>query len=190
VKPIDPPPKPVRGQKFWVQTGTHWSMGENYTVCTVNSRSFYVSHHGRRDRFLLVEWTHWLVQRFAEGLVRLEWQPVQPPPTLPNPGAQPMADIQIDIRARDQRFLRAATSVLRDYTLTRTEDDERVRFAIKGGAAPYEVVVSQLWDVPPSCTCPDASHRAQEHNAGFCKHIIAVLIDNEDLRCQLLDVIL
>jgi uncharacterized Zn finger protein len=46
------------------------------------------------------------------------------------------------------------------------------------------------WAVSPTCTCPDARRRAKEHNEGYCKHIIAVLLSNQDLRCQLMELFL
>jgi hypothetical protein len=188
MRTIRAPPAPKTGMKFWVQTGTHWSMGVSYTVGRVNSRSFYIRHSGRCDRFLLVEWTHWLHNRVREGILHLDFVPVQL--LAPLPGEPPMADIKIDIRARDQRFLRAATNVLQNYALDRSDDGDLVRIKVTGGKQPYQLEISKAWNFAPGCSCPDASHRAQEQTAGFCKHIIAALIINEDLRCQLLDVIL
>jgi hypothetical protein len=188
--PVRPPPAPVKGMRFFVQTGSHWSMGDNYTIGQVNGRSFYVYHHGGKERFLLVEWTHWLGKRFAEGMVRLEWQVLQRPTLLPKPQENPMASFQVDIRARDKRFLRAAKTVLKNYRLIRTDDGDTVQFEIAGGTNPYTVRVSRSWSLSPICTCPDAQHRAADLTGGFCKHVIAVLIENEDLRCQLLDVLL
>ena len=101
-----------------------------------------------------------------------------------------MASFQVDIRARDKRFLRAARTVLKNYRLRRTDDGDAVQFEIGGGTNPYTVRVSRSWGQAPICTCPDAQHRAADLTGGFCKHVIAVLIENEDLRCQLLDVLL
>ncbi len=99
-------------------------------------------------------------------------------------------DITIDVTARDQRYLRAAEDVIRRYTLDRAEDDDGVAvFTINGGTRPYTVQVFPDWSATPTCTCPDAVHRA-ELTGGFCKHVIAVPLKHDDLRYQLLDVML
>ncbi len=190
MKPIEPPPRPIRGQKFWVQTGTHWSMGESYSVQRVNSRSFYVSSHGRVERRLLCEWHQWLDERFAQGTLFLFFQPVTPPPRLFDTGADPMTDVTLDLHARDQRFLRAAEDVLEHYTITRTDGPgDRAEFHITGGTRAYTVVIAGDWSALPACDCPDAQQN-REVTGGFCKHVIATLLSHDALRHQLLDVIL
>lgn len=190
MKPIDPPPKPVRGQKFWVQTGTHWSIGVSYSVSQVNGRSFYVSSHGRVARRLLCEWHQWLDERFAEGKPFLFFQPLIRPPGLFDPGAKPMTDVTIDLHARDQRFLRAAEDVLKNYTITRTDGpDGQATFRITGGTRAYTVIIEGDWSQLPQCDCPDAQQN-RTRTGGFCKHVIATLLSNDALRYQLLDVIL
>ena len=99
--------------------------------------------------------------------------------------------MSIDLRARDQRFGRAARKVLRGYTIESTgEEGGQVHFEISGGDADYTVAVWKDWSGPPSCSCPDAAHRARDQNGGFCKHIIAVVMQEEELQCQLLDLLL
>jgi len=208
---LDPPKAPVHGMTFWLQTGTHWAIGTNHTVRRVNSRSFYVASQGRVTRRLLCEWDQWLTERFAEGTLHLNFEPITPFPSLSPAQGGPMPDVTLDLHARDQRFLRAATDVLKHYTITRTDPgddtaDDTVTFRVtrggqddlpaassrgeKGVANPsYTVTIEGDWSALPHCDCPDAQ-RTRETTAGFCKHVIATLLSNDTLRHQLLDVIL
>ena len=56
LSPVDAPDEPAKGMRFWVQTGDHWGIGENYSVSRLNSRSFYVAHNGKKHRFPLDRW--------------------------------------------------------------------------------------------------------------------------------------
>jgi len=99
----------------------------------------------------------------------------------------------IDVQARHRRFLRAAGEVLKRYEIKRLEERDpegALVFSVRGGTRPYEVRVHPDWSARPSCTCPDASDGDWALNGGFCKHIIAVLLDNDELGFQLLDVLL
>lgn len=102
-----------------------------------------------------------------------------------------MQEMNIDVRARDQRILRAARQVLKDYTIQPTVESElQAHFELSGGDSDYTVSVWKDWSGPPSCSCPDAAHRARDQTGGFCKHIIAVVMKEEELQCQLLDLLL
>ena len=93
---------------------------------------------------------------------------------------------------RESRMLRAIHDVLKKYELTeqaRASSEERV-FCLTGGQTPYTVCVWEGWEHAPTCTCPDHHQRAAAHTGGYCKHIIAVLLSHEELRCQLLDLFL
>jgi uncharacterized Zn finger protein len=98
----------------------------------------------------------------------------------------------VDLEVRDLRFLRAARQVLTRYRLVREKDrpDGTVTIRVEGGEAPYTIVAHRDWAHPPRCSCPDAERRAKAHNAGYCKHAIAALLQHEDLRCQLLELFL
>ena len=103
--------------------------------------------------------------------------------------------IDIDIQARDLRFLRAADTVLKKYELTRTDDtlgDHPVCVvAITGGRKTYEVKFHTDWSKRPTCSCPDMKRSGGASSAGgFCKHAIASALKWEDLRCQLLDALI
>lgn len=100
---------------------------------------------------------------------------------------------EVTLQARDARFLRAAQEVLKNYNILGTGKPGRdglLEFEVTGGSAPYLVKAHPGWEQPPTCTCPDAERRAREHNAGYCKHIIAVLLGEDALRCQLLELFL
>ncbi|NMA42774.1 MAG: SWIM zinc finger family protein [Oligosphaeraceae bacterium] len=98
----------------------------------------------------------------------------------------------LDLRARDDRFFRAAESVLKTYKITRRKKQEAgtVIFDITGGTQDYVVGVHPEWLHNPQCSCPDAAKRAKDSTRGYCKHIIAVLLSNDEFRCQLLEVFL
>ncbi|MSP56255.1 MAG: hypothetical protein EXR69_11730 [Myxococcales bacterium] len=85
---------------------------------------------------------------------------------------------------RDTRVLRAAREVLAKYQLIRTTVDDEARFAVTGGSRPYSLSLSITWARPPTCTCPDSQHVEVK---GYCKHAIAAMLSEPDLRCQLLE---
>ena len=101
--------------------------------------------------------------------------------------------VTVGLRARDLRFLRAATEVLKRYRFHCVEGsapDEPIRIDVRGGREDYVVTVHPRWRASPTCTCPDASRLAKEQNAGYCKHIIAVLLREKELQYQLLAILL
>jgi len=55
-KVVDPARLPRVGMEFQVKFGRHPYLGVYCRSSRVNGRSFYVTHHGRRTRYLLVEW--------------------------------------------------------------------------------------------------------------------------------------
>ncbi len=100
--------------------------------------------------------------------------------------------VRVSLWARDQRFLRAAQQVLAKYAIRRRVPgpDRLERFDVTGGQAPYVVTIDPDWGEDPTCTCPDAQQMGKELNAGYCKHVIGVLLSNDALRCQLLELFL
>ena len=189
---IDSPPAPLRGMRFWVQSPGSRVLGSDHRVSRVNGRSFYIATSGRTVRYLLSEWTQWLAARHAEGRVLLDGQELRAP-TLPgNGGNEKMQTIRltVDVRARDARFLRAARDVVKRYAFDRqTAADGSVKVRVTGGDRPYVVTARLDWSERPACTCPDAERRRREDGA-MCKHMMAVLMTHEDLRGQLLDILL
>ncbi len=96
------------------------------------------------------------------------------------------------LKARDDRFLRAAATVLKNYTIVRRRMTERgwVVFDVQGGTEDYVVKIHPEWHGQPQCSCPDAAQRARDDTRGFCKHIIATLLKHDEFRGQLLEVFL
>ena len=106
-----------------------------------------------------------------------------------------MEDSRIDslnLKARDDRFFRAAESVLKKYRICRRDrlEDGFVVFDVTGGTQDYVVRVHPEWLANPDCTSPDAAQRARVCTRGYCKHIIGVLLSNEEFRYQLLEAFL
>ena len=186
------PSEPAKGMVFWVQDGEHWAMGDGYTISTVNGRSFYVSSRGETKRHLLAEWDWWLDQRMDEGRVFYRGRQLKRSmETDALTRGVVIPEFKIDLPGRDRRFLRAAREVLKNYTLSRRDDEGGVTtIVVSRGRRRYHVGLHRDWAMPPQCDCPDARNGAARLTAGFCKHTIAVLIEYDDLRCQLLDVML
>ncbi len=177
--PIPPPPQPRPGLVIEVQWGKSDVLFDRYSVSRVNSRSFYVHHDGATERHLVVEWSAWLDARFAEGRILIDGRRVASPrPTTP---VEP-----IDLAARDARLVRGAREVLKTYRLERTDGNGVTEVAVSRGRSAWTVRLRPDWSVPPVCSCPDAIHG---HNRGVCKHVVACCLRFDDLRCQLLDVL-
>ena len=208
--PIDAPDHPHAGLRvfsYGKDTCTEdlhpldrWCLGTCHTVARVNGRSFYVHTDGLTVRRLLVEWPQWLAQIQARGWVWLlsgeddsrGWQRLRPlpPDPLAAGGDHYMGQADPDRYALDQRFQRAVHQVLGQYRLDRVDDaDGQIVVTIDGGDRRYRVLTQRDWAEAPRCDCPDATQRPDLH-AGFCKHVVAVLLRWPDLRCQLLTAIL
>ena len=186
-----PPPAPKRDMSFWVQWGSCYSLGTAYGINKVNTRSFYVSGDGRQDRYLLVEWDQWLDRRFAEGKVFFKGKLLAPPPSLNV--APPVAESpeEVDPVERDRRFFRAAREVLGSYDIEQvTDGPQEVEYLLRGGTDTYRVYLRNDWSAPPRCTCPDARVRSGEPGGAYCKHSIAVLLQDDEHRGQLLELLL
>jgi hypothetical protein len=196
---VDPPAAPAKGMSFWVQTGTHWSIGRSFIVSRVNSRSFYVSANGRKSSHRVVDWHAWLLQREREGRVTLNGHPLRSVQAAPLSaafaGAGRDEEDDMDRRGlRDARILRAVQDVVKGYALTEVagEAGGRRTFRLaRGREHSYCVRVDPTWRTRPACDCPDAVERlAAEQDVVFCKHVVAVLLQTEDLRHQLIDLFL
>ena len=69
--------------------------------------------------------------------------------------------------------------------------DGRRTFRLSRRGATYTVRVDPRWIAHPECDCPDATRRlAAAAEPVFCKHVIAALIQREELRYQLIDLFL
>jgi len=187
------PKMPRKGMRFHVQDPKDgarlrtaaWM--DDWVITRVNGRSFYVRTDGVVERYLRTEWNDWLRERFAEGVVFLDGQPVKPPDD-----ARRRYVSDTDPRHRDLRIVRAGREVLAAYQISEASQDEvERRFAVvrDDKAKSYEVVVRRDWSVPPVCSCPDAKDIEVRRNGSYCKHAVAVLLKH-DLRHQLLDLFL
>lgn len=185
------PTAPRSGMTLWVQYGTHWALGTYWSVSRVNSRSFYISSDGQTERQLLPQWHTWLVARLHEGQAWLDGALLTNP--YHPPDGAPATPAPVDREARDRRMLRAARQVLKAYSLERAPIDpdspQLARVAVVMKRRSYEVVLHTDWSAPPTCSCPDATHGAAA-TGGFCKHSIAACLRWDDLRCQLLDLLI
>ena len=188
------PAVPRRGMKFWVQWGDHYCLGRAYSIPRVSGRSFYVSVDGRSERHLLVEWRPWLGARLAEGKVFFAGALLRPPvaPVQTSSSEEASSTKTLDREAQGQRLLRAKHQVLRTYRLERLGEAAGVlSFAVRGGQQDYVVTVRPDWSAAPACTCPDAMAGTEGTARQYwCKHIVAVLLANQELRGQLMDVLL
>lgn len=100
----------------------------------------------------------------------------------------------VDPYLRATRLSRGARDVLKHYALTRAQAPASDRTLVRVGVTKsrktrYVVILRSDWSAPPSCDCPDHEQRSRELR-GFCKHVVAVCLTYEDLRCQLLDLLL
>jgi hypothetical protein len=194
----DAPTGPARGQHF--QVG-RYPFHENHTVTAVTSRSFRVLHQGLQVSHPLADWHAWLCARYAEGELTLEGYPLRlpvPAPlscTLPGSagrtaGPSATGEDPMDLAAREARLRRGVKDVLGNYRIDRkaARPDGSVAFTVEGGSKPYTVTAHVDWSQPVACTCPDGQHQGRD--AGACKHIVAVLLSHDDLRCQYLDLLL
>ncbi len=87
-------------------------------------------------------------------------------------------------RDRELRLMRAAREVLVTYTLVPTGVGE---ITVQGGRKPYVVRFCPSWTREPKCDCPDGSRPGIEL---YCKHVVAVLMSQVELRPQLLELFL
>ena len=190
VRQMSRPDEPKQGLVFWVQDGGHWSFGDAYSVGKVNGRSFYIHSQGTTERFLLSEWHWWLDQRFDEGIVFCNGRQLVDPGSAPIQAVPTSDSFSVNLPGRDQRFLRASQDVLTNYRMVRSAEEQGfVSIEVSQGKRTYTVTARPDWATPPTCTCPDANKGARRLTGGFCKHAIAVCIAHDDLRCQLLDLL-
>lgn len=102
-----------------------------------------------------------------------------------------------DAYNRETRISRAYREVIPHYSIERQKAGPegknqavfRVRAKKPGKASSdYTVTLSSDWSTEPACTCPDTKTRLVL--GGYCKHVIAVLLTQKDLSCQLLELFL
>ena len=93
----------------------------------------------------------------------------------------------MDMTARQDRTRRAVQQVIARYTITPGPPLEgRLVFSLHGGSAVWRVEVDPTAATLPTCTCPDFVHRGAIGDHA-CKHVLAVLFGQPELRAQALD---
>ena len=182
--PVLAPATPKKGLKYRFE---HHNGSKhtwlNVSVITVNRRSFYASVGGNRERHLISEWETWLRDLCRRGNLFLGDRPVRLLGLSPSATFTPTREERAVLHKR----LRSARGIAATYTIRRRADQhDRWHFEVEGGSRPYQVTVHPEWAAPPSCDCPDATNR----QSPWCKHSLAVLMSKDDLRCQLLDLLM
>jgi len=167
---------------------------ERYCVVAVSGKSFTWLHDGRRQRLPLDRWRPWLRELFTLGSVYIDGHPVQWPAVVGDPQQETLA-MQPD--ARRVRVNRARNQVLAKYRIVpeaevkivpEAQGNGLLRFALHGGSQVWTVSADPTAGRLPSCTCPDFTQRGGEPFA--CKHILAVLLSQPQLRFQALEFLL
>ena len=104
-----------------------------------------------------------------------------------------MSDGKVDIRPGETKALRAAREVLRRGRIDVLGDapDGIKRFCVTDRGGKMETVTADpAWAKKATCTCMQQYVNTQFKGTDLCPHIVAVLVREEDLRCQLLEVLL
>lgn len=102
-------------------------------------------------------------------------------------------DAKVDIRPGETKALRAAREVLRrgHIEAQKPAPDGVKKFCVTDRGGKMETVTADpAWVKRPTCTCMQQYVNNQFKGTDLCPHIVAVLVREEDLRCQLLDVLL
>jgi len=199
--PVAAPDSPSRKLVLWVQPakygGRRCGVGVEYRVLQATLRYFTAEERpfGEEDRARLLkrprgEWTQWLRSISDQKDVFLNGRRMVPPGPGPGHG-------RVDPRARDLRMERAVSQVAGGYDITPylTGVEGELGFRVsRGEGHQYWVTARSDWSRPPTCTCPDAARsvalaagRGDAGSAGWCKHVMAVLMGRQELRGQLLD---
>ena len=158
---------------------------ERYAVVAVSGKSFTWLHDGRRQRLPLARWRPWLRDLCMLGSVYIDGHPMQWPTIVSDP---PETNYMLP-DARRVRVDRARNQVLAKYRIVpEAEVNGLLRFALHGGSQAWIVSVDPTAVRQPKCTCPDFTQRGGEQFA--CKHILAVLLSQPQLRFQALEFLL
>lgn len=186
--PVSAPEAPRQGMRFWVQTGTHWSLGVGHTIGRVTGESFNVACRGARTRHPRSEWATWLATRSAEGQLTLDGNPVVPPSRahLSASVAVPLGEVE---RAVEPLVLhgRARRAALRALLVdarfdAEAEADGAYRITVSHATGECAVRVPALASEGPRGSCGEAAGRAD----GACLHASAVCLRDVVLRGRLL----
>lgn len=194
------PTEPTPGMRLWINNGSRWSDGYAASVARVSDASVTVRRGKHTERFPRAEWSRWLLERSREGPVQVDGHPIEPPTVAPlvrGLTAPPCADDEgsetMELDARDARIFRAVRDVVKGYAIRPAElaAEGWLAFTVtKPGHGPYMVKLDPAWRHGPQCSCPDWLRVREEDKGGFCKHVVAVLLQSEEHRHQLVDLLL
>jgi len=174
--------------RFWLQWGNSDGQGKALSISKVNTRSFYVSCDGKQRRYPLAEWHQWLERLFSEGKLFLDEELLE---LRPAHSSAAVAPSPVDPVQRDHRFFRAAREVLQFGKIELEAVNPRTKeYLVSGLGRRYRVTIHVDWSEPPLCECADARARKNEPGGAYCKHAIAVLIQDDANRGQLLELLL
>jgi len=97
-----------------------------------------------------------------------------------------------DMEVADTGLLKAARETLRRGKFMRQDspEDHLVRFSIIERSGTSTVTVDPDWARAPSCSCYDHWQSMRYGPSPWCRHIVAVMAREEELRCQLIDLLL
>jgi len=99
----------------------------------------------------------------------------------------------MDLDARYARIFRAVRDVLKGYRIGPAVAEEGGLLAhdvTKPGQPPYRVKLDPQWRFGPQCSCPDWLRVRDGARGGFCKHVVAVLLQSDEHRHQLVELLL
>ncbi len=160
-------------------------------------RAFSVARRGKVERWPIEDWPRWLAACAAEGVLVIHLPGCASPACAGCDGsalgrdpaeARRRARTPEEAHARDARLLPAAQALLARASFTALGDlDGLRRVEVRDGPKRYEVRVDPAWGAAPSCACPEARRPG---STAPCPHAIAVLLSDDELRCQLLEVFL
>jgi hypothetical protein len=194
------PTEPTPGMRLWINSGASWRDGYQARVASVSNACVTVRSGGRLERFPRAEWARWLLERSREGPVQVDGHPITPPAVAPlalglaeRPTADEGGSETMEHDARDARIFRAVRDVVKGYVLRSVPSDAEglLAFAVtKPGHAPYTVKLDPAWKHGPQCSCPDWLRVRDGDRGGFCKHVVAVLLQSDESRHQLIDLLL
>ncbi len=188
--PVRAPAEPQPRQCFEVGPRL---FAERYRVNAVTGKSFTVSHSGKRERHDRATWHAWLQRLCTLGTVHLEGHPMLPPGPAPLwaglPVGAPEQETDMDSNDRHVRLQRALGEVRAYYRIVpEAPVSGCLFFSLHGGGEVWRVEVDRSGQCHAACDCPDFTRRGLGTGEVFaCKHILAVLLSQPELRFQALD---
>jgi predicted nucleic acid-binding Zn finger protein len=97
-----------------------------------------------------------------------------------------------DMQVADTGLLKAARETLRWGKFVRLDHapDRLIRISIVERSGTSAVSVDREWVQAPACSCHDHWTNVRFGQGPWCRHVVAVMVREEELRCQLIDLLL